>query len=128
MKLHHAQITIPRGSESVARDFYGQVLGLREIDKPESFRRNGGLWFQVGESQVHLGIQDGVDRHQLRSHLAFQVEDFCAQREKLNALGVEILEGIGLNSCARFEFRDPFGNRLELIDIAKSRSLGEHHL
>ena len=36
-RLHHAQITVPKGAEAAARAFYCGVLGLREIAKPKTF-------------------------------------------------------------------------------------------
>jgi catechol 2,3-dioxygenase-like lactoylglutathione lyase family enzyme len=60
--LHHAQITIPKGSEEEARQFYCQLLGLPEIEKPESLKGRGGFWLQVGDRQVHVGTEDGEDR------------------------------------------------------------------
>ncbi|MEW9032680.1 MAG: glyoxalase, partial [Planifilum fimeticola] len=59
--LHHAQITIPRGAEEQAREFYCGVLGLNEIEKPASLRARGGFWLQVGDREVHVGTEDGVD-------------------------------------------------------------------
>lgn len=32
--LRHAQITIPEGSEDLARDFYCRLLGLPEVESP----------------------------------------------------------------------------------------------
>jgi hypothetical protein len=32
MRLHYAQITIPKGAEEEGRGFYCHVLGLPEID------------------------------------------------------------------------------------------------
>lgn len=47
--IHHAQITIPKGKEREARDFYCGVLGLKEIPKPESLQGRGGFWLRVGD-------------------------------------------------------------------------------
>ena len=46
--LHHAQITIPRGSEPEGKSFYCDVLGLAEVLKPESLAGRGGFWLAVG--------------------------------------------------------------------------------
>ena len=60
--LHHAQITIPRGAEVQGRQFYCDLLGLPEIVKPASLQGRGGFWLQVGQQQVHVGVEDGVER------------------------------------------------------------------
>src|ERR1041385_1291239 len=43
-RLDHVQVCIPRGAESEAREFYGGLLGLEEIEKPLAVRANGGMW------------------------------------------------------------------------------------
>jgi catechol 2,3-dioxygenase-like lactoylglutathione lyase family enzyme len=75
IRIHHVQITIPKGAEDTARAFYCGVLGLREVEKPDSLKGRGGLWVELGGQQVHLGIQDDVDRHGSRSHIAYEVDD-----------------------------------------------------
>ena len=39
--LHHVQLTIPEGSEAQAREFYGGVLGMVELDKPPVLEARG---------------------------------------------------------------------------------------
>lgn len=113
--LHHAQITIPKGTEAEGKAFYCELLGLQEIDKPEALRGRGGFWLVVGHQEVHVGTEDGFDRLATKAHLAYQVEDIHYWRERLETNAVEILEAVPIRGFARFEFRDPFGNRVELI-------------
>ena len=115
--LHHAQITVPMGTEKDARRFYCGVLGLPETPKPASLAGRGGFWLEVGGQQVHVGAEDGVERAATKAHLAYQVEGLGAWREKLAAEGIEALEGVPIPGYARFEFRDPFGNRVEMIQV-----------
>lgn len=114
-RIHHVQITIPAGEEAAARAFYCDVLGLAEMDKPESLRHRGGFWLQLGDLQVHVGTETGVDRFQTKAHIAYQVDDLDGWRTRLAAAGVRIDESIVIPGYARFECRDPFGNRIELI-------------
>lgn len=97
--LHHAQITIPKGAEEQAREFYCGVLGLAEIEKPASLRARGGFWLQVGDREVHVGTEDGVDRHQTKAHLAYQVTDLAGWRKKLAERGISVLESIPIPGC-----------------------------
>ena len=113
--LHHAQITIPLDAEDDARRFYCGVLGLPELPVPEPLRERAAFWLQVGSLSVHVGREDGVDRGATKGHLAYEVADLDAWRGKLAAAGVRILESIPLPGYTRFEFRDPFGNRVEMI-------------
>ena len=113
--LHHAQITIPKGAEAQGRHFYCEVLGLPEIAKPESIQGRGGFWLQVGDRQVHVGTEDGVDRKASKAHLAYQVTDITEWQEKLQAAGITMLDSVPIPGYRRFEARDPFGNRIEFI-------------
>lgn len=113
--LHHAQITIPKGTEEQARAFYCSLLGLREIEKPASLQGRGGFWLQVGDRQVHVGTEDGVERSHTKAHLAYQVTDVAATQKQLQEKGFVALDGAPISGFARFEIRDPFGNRVEFI-------------
>lgn len=114
--IHHVQIAVPRGSEEEARRFYCDVLGLREIEKPESLRVRGGLWLQVGDRQLHIGVEDGADRRGTKAHVAYEVNDLAVWRPRLAAHQIDVEEGIPIPGCERFEFRDPFGNRVEMTE------------
>lgn len=113
--LHHAQITIPRGAEAQGRLFYCDLLGLPEIAKPQSLQGRGGFWLQVGVQQVHVGTEDGVDRKASKAHLAYLVDDIQTWQTLFLARGIAILDGVPIPGYARFEIRDPFGNRIEFI-------------
>ena len=117
--IHHVQITIPLNSEAQARAFYCGLLGLPEIPKPASLQKRGGFWLQVGDRELHIGGKGGVERSATKAHLAYAVTDLAGWRAKLMAQGIEPLDGIPIPGYDRFEFRDPFGNRLEFIQ-AKS--------
>jgi catechol 2,3-dioxygenase-like lactoylglutathione lyase family enzyme len=113
--IHHVQITIPEGCEARAREFYCQILGIPEIGKPASLATRGGLWLQVGDRPLHIGMESGVSRAATKAHVAYEVGDLSSWRTKLTEQGIEIQGGIPIPGYERFEFRDPFGNRVEFI-------------
>ncbi|WP_271754988.1 VOC family protein [Cohnella sp. JJ-181] len=115
LRVHHAQITIPMDREEEARAFYCGILRLREVPKPESLQGRGGFWVEVGDQQLHVGTEAGVDRHITKAHLAYEVEDIKGIVAQLTAHHIEILESVPIEGFERFEFRDPFGNRVECI-------------
>ena len=115
VRLHHAQITIPAGAEEAARRFYCGVLGLVEVAKPASLAGRGGFWVELGAIHLHIGTEDGVNRTATKAHLAYEVTDLAAWRIRLEEGGCTLLEGIPIPGYDRFEARDPFGNRIELI-------------
>lgn len=120
-RLHHANITIPEGREHEAREFYCDALGLTEIPKPQPLRQRGGFWLELGQLQIHISTEAAVDRWQTKAHLAYQVDDLAAWRERIEALGIAIEEQPPFSGFERFLCRDPFGNRLELIQQVSSQ-------
>jgi catechol 2,3-dioxygenase-like lactoylglutathione lyase family enzyme len=115
MKIHHVAITIPKDGEQTARNFYCNILGLREIEKPESLRDRGGFWLQLDGSQIHVSIEDGVDRMKTKAHVAFEVRNLEEIKKSIIECGLKPLDGISIPGFDRFEFRDPFGNRWECL-------------
>lgn len=113
--IHHVQITIAPAEEAAARAFYCGALGLAEIEKPESLKGRGGFWVQAGDRQLHIGIEEGIDRFRTKAHVAYQVDDLAAWGKRLAAVGVVAVESVPIPGYERFECRDPFGNRLEFI-------------
>jgi catechol 2,3-dioxygenase-like lactoylglutathione lyase family enzyme len=114
--IHHVQITIPKGAEAAARAFYCGILGLGEVAKPASLKDRGGFWLQVGDRQVHVGVEDGTDRLATKAHIAYAVTGLTRWRAILAAHGVAVLDGVPVPGWDRAEFRDPFGNRVELVE------------
>ena len=120
--VDHVQITIPRGMEKEGIAFYCGVLGLTQIEKPDALKPRGGFWLQVGDRQVHVGTEDGVERRATKAHVAYRVRDLDYWREFLPKRGIVIEEQIPIPGCRRFEFRDPFGNRVELTQFEDAPS------
>lgn len=114
-RINHVMVTIPVGAEPLAIAFYCEVLGLAQIPKPASLADRGGLWLQVGDIQLHLGVEDGIARSATRAHVAYEVDDLAFWRARLEAHGCTLLDSIPIPGYNRFETRDPFGNRLEFI-------------
>jgi catechol 2,3-dioxygenase-like lactoylglutathione lyase family enzyme len=114
--IDHVQITVAPADVEKARAFYCGLLGLREIDKPDNLNNRGGFWLEVGDRQVHVGVEDSVDRRATKSHVAYRVADIDGWRKRLASAGIELGDGVPIPGYDRFELRDPFGNRLELIE------------
>src|SRR5690606_2048124 len=113
--IHHVQICIPKGKEKEAKNFYCDILGLQEIEKPESLQGRGGFWLEVGDRSVHVGTEDGVDRSKTKAHIAYEVGDIHAVKDILTSNNIEIIDSVPIPGFDRFEIRDPFGNRVEFI-------------
>ena len=114
LALDHLQVAMPRGEEAAARNFYGVILGLAEIPKPPPLAARGGVWFQCGPQQVHLGVEDDF-RPAKKAHPAFVVDDLDEIQRALSASGFPmILDPVTLAGGRRLFTEDPFGNRVEL--------------
>jgi catechol 2,3-dioxygenase-like lactoylglutathione lyase family enzyme len=112
LRIDHVQLAIPPGGEAAARAFYGGVLGLSEVPKPEPMRARGGMWFDGG---IHLGIEDGM-RPSVKMHPALVVDDLAALVARLVAAGHEWKPSDELPGVRGGHTRDPFGNRIELVE------------
>ena len=113
--VNHVQIEAPAGCEDAARAFFGELLGMVEIEKPANLRGRGGVWFACGAQQIHIGIvMDFVPRR--KGHPALEVRDLAGWRVRLTAAGVAITEDEPLPGWQRFYIADPWGNRLELLE------------
>ncbi len=113
-RLDHVQICIPVGRENEARKFYTDIIGLREIPKPKELIKNGGLWYQIADLQLHIGTENEINRS--KRHPAFEVSDLKAARADLVRHRISIKEEIQIHGQNRFSFKDPFGNRIELLE------------
>jgi SAM-dependent methyltransferase len=85
------------------------------MEKPDSLKGRGGFWAYLGDQQLHIGTEGGVDRYKTKGHLAYEVPDLSLWRTLLAKEGLEIKESVPIPGYDRFETRDPFGNRLEFI-------------
>lgn len=113
--LDHVQLAMPAGGEDEARRFYGTVLRLAEVPKPEPLAARGGCWFAGPGIHVHLGVEEPF-RPATKAHPGLLVEDLAGARAALQDAGVTIREDDVDIGVRRFYATDPFGNRLELID------------
>ena len=112
---HHVQLSMPPGREDDADLFYTGVLGMRRVPKPESLAGRGGCWFRAGDLELHLGVEPGFSPS-AKAHPAIRVAGLAGLRERLGQAAIDMDEGTQLDGHERFYVRDPFGNRIELIE------------
>jgi len=112
--VHHVQLAMPPGGEALARRFYGALLGVPEVEKPQGLAARGGCWFETGQVRLHLGVEADF-RPARKAHPALLVSDLVAARSALAAAGHPPLEEGSIPGFDRLFVEDPFGNRLELL-------------
>jgi catechol 2,3-dioxygenase-like lactoylglutathione lyase family enzyme len=113
--VHHVQLAMPPGQERVAGDFYAGALGMEPVPKPEHLAARGGCWFRGDGLELHLGVEEGF-RASAKAHPALRVEGLSELRAALEAAGADVADDTQLRGHDRCYVRDPFGNRLELIE------------
>jgi catechol 2,3-dioxygenase-like lactoylglutathione lyase family enzyme len=117
--LHHVQVAAPEGCEEEARRFYGELLGLSELEKPPILAARGGCWFALGQGELHVGVEESF-RPAAKAHPALRVESRAALdalATSLESAGVEVrwADAAEIPGQQRFFVGDPWGNRLELV-------------
>ncbi len=114
---HHVSLTVT--DLGAARGFYGEVLGLPEIERPDF--GIPGTWYQAGVVQLHIiGVGEDADIGTLPStatpianHIAFEIENYDAMKSRLEEFGYPVM-GLGAEVGQLFT-RDPHGNMIEFI-------------
>ena len=107
-----------------SRHFFAEVLGMQEVPRPDfGFP---GLWFQAGNTQIHLNIaSDEAGTPGLRYdatkitralHVAFSVDDAMAAAEVLREQGIDIIAGPRNrpDGAIQLYILDPDGHQIEI--------------
>jgi predicted enzyme related to lactoylglutathione lyase len=114
--LDHVQVAAPAGTEPDARRFYGELLGLAELTKPETLRGRGGVWFACGNHQLHVGIADPfAPATKAHPALLVRLADLDRLARRLEAAGSTVQWDDAIPGTRRFFTADPWGNRIELV-------------
>ena len=113
-KIDHVQIAAPKEKEERTRNFYREILGMKEIEKPEPLKLRGGVWFEFGDFQLHVGVEEPFSPAK-KAHPAFVVNGYEALQKHLREQDVEVKSDDSIPGVERFFVFDPFGNRLEFL-------------
>jgi catechol 2,3-dioxygenase-like lactoylglutathione lyase family enzyme len=118
--LDHVQVAAPAGCEAQARRFYGDMLGLTEVDKPVGLAGRGGVWFALGAgAQLHVGVAADF-APAVKAHPGLRIAGVAALEAlagRLAQAGAPVAWATELSGVRRFFTADPFGNRLELLAV-----------
>ncbi len=129
MRLHHVQISMPRGQEDLTRRFYQDALGMVEVQKPPSLIGRGGCWFRAFEdntvvAEIHVGVDDPFVPAK-KAHPALllgSVRELEATGRRIADAGFDVSweERDTFEGYVRFHARDGFGNRIEVLALVES--------
>jgi catechol 2,3-dioxygenase-like lactoylglutathione lyase family enzyme len=98
-----------------AEYFYGTVLGLQKVSRELRFP---GVWYQVGDYQIHLMLDERTHTRKLPEkwgrdrHIAFTVADLDEARKQLQSHNYPIQ--MSASGRAALFVQDPDGNIVEL--------------
>ncbi|MGE7920934.1 VOC family protein [Viridibacillus sp. NPDC093762] len=113
--IAHIQLAAPKGSEDKAKRFFGDILGFREIEKPELLKKRGGVWFEFAHYQIHIGIEEPFTPAK-KAHPAFEVENIEDLKSHLSKNNIKFIIDGDLPGANRIYINDPFGNRVEILE------------
>jgi catechol 2,3-dioxygenase-like lactoylglutathione lyase family enzyme len=111
----HVQVAMPKGGEDRARAFYCEVLELPERPKPPELVARGGCWFETDSVKIHLGVEQDF-RPSAKAHPGLIVTDLDGLLRRCREKGFHADEPELLEGNRRAFVRDPFGNRIELME------------
>jgi catechol 2,3-dioxygenase-like lactoylglutathione lyase family enzyme len=111
-RLDHVLITVPEQQSEAARYFYGTLLGLKEIPGQHP---KGAIWFNIGDIELHITEEGG--NYKSDRHPAFEVASLNDAKQFLKEQNVEVQYASEIVGRQRCFFRDPFGNRFELVEF-----------
>lgn len=104
--------------EDRARQFYVDLLGLREIPMAAKSRAGGGIWFAAENVsfEIHMRTMRTLQPAE-SAHTAIRVTGVAELAERCAAAGFAPEHDSRYPGRTRFYVRDPFGNRLEFFEI-----------
>ena len=118
--LSHVNVTVPANVEAAAKNFYGTVLGLRELPKPPGTRQNLGAWYELGGVQLHLSVEENITNAASDRHVCYVVANVATAERHLRDSGVEIIsDPRPIPGVNRFYVRDPGGNLIEIAEASR---------
>lgn len=118
VRLHHVAVVV--SDLDAAKDFYGRILGLREIERPAF--HFPGAWYELGDGQLHLIVHPGAKAVRgtreidgMDAHFAIRVESYDETLERLRREGVQAVGNPNsITGWAQIFCCDPDGNVIEL--------------
>ena len=111
IRMDHVQVNVTDLDR--ARRFYGGVLELEEVPRPESFDF-AGAWYRIGDVDLHLVVRPPEPESE--DHVCLWVADVRQTAAALEARGERVAwqHRYKIRGVDRFFVRDPDGNRIEV--------------
>ena len=117
--VDHVQLAMPSGREADAQRFYRDTLGIPEIPKPPHLATRGGAWFENAQVKIHLGVEHDF-RPARKAHPGLLVANLRDLVRRLRDAGYKVVEDSSTEEPKHVYVLDPFGNRIELIQVPEA--------
>lgn len=118
--LQHLAINV--NDLAAAKTFYGGLLGLPELPRPEAVAAQfQSIWYLLGNAELH--VVENPDFEPLKSplgpHFAVACDDFDKASQRFAGSGAKVMFGPakGADGIERIVLKDPTGNIVEVIDL-----------
>ena len=111
-------VNIYTGDVERSRRFYGQILGLKEMPRPDWFDFPGA-WFCVGRQHLHLRYSHPLPPR-TQEHFCIQVANLAAAKAHLEARGILCRLDRDYGHARRFVIFDPDANYIEISEIKRA--------
>ena len=115
IRADHINICVPPERLGEAHRFYVDIIGLKQIERPDHRFSTPGYWFDIGDIQLHIGVEPQKPRSV--RHIAFEIKNVDEALKFFKEHNVEIVQEPMIPGRQRFAFIDPFGNRMELLQM-----------
>ncbi|SHN34545.1 VOC family protein [Mucilaginibacter sp. OK098] len=115
IRADHINICVPPERLEEALRFYADVIGLQQIERPDHLFSTPGYWFDIGDIELHIGVEPQMPRSV--RHIAFEIKNVDIALKLFEKHNVELMEEPVIPGRKRLAFIDPFGNRMELLQM-----------
>lgn len=119
-RINHITLSVPAGEHDKVREFYGGMLGLEEVPRPEALNAVYDLiWYKFLDILFHIDFTPPWTKPAENRHVAIEIEGLSALRSYLESKQAAIREAVVMPDRDRFYLLDPFGNYFELMEMKK---------
>ncbi len=115
--INHVQLPYPVGAEEQIRNFYGNLVGLKEYRVGYPAPQSARLRFLAGAQRLDFAPHEVEESVRPGTHLAFEVQDLPGLRNRFLKANVPLEESQALPGYLRFYVLDPAGNQLEFLEV-----------
>jgi catechol 2,3-dioxygenase-like lactoylglutathione lyase family enzyme len=120
-RINHVTLAVPAGEHEKVRAFYGGLLGLKEVERPDALNQVYDLiWYEWMDILLHIDFSPPWATPAENRHVAVEVKDLPAVRAYVERQGAKTLEAVAMPDRERFYLLDPFGNYFEIMEMKSS--------